>query len=170
MKPIRSILLTILATFLVLSSVVYTACHKDKCKNVECLHDGNCDAGLCVCPVGYEGDRCEKLSRDKFISTFNGYDICNMSNQNKYHQYPVQFLAIKTKPLEFTMKNFLENPDDSAACTMRSLDSFTFIGSNNGTVFNGYGTLREDTLKMSYIVQIDTVHFTCKYVGGSYWH
>lgn len=170
MKPIRSILLSISASILVLSSVVYTACHKDKCKSVECMNEGSCDGGICTCPVGYEGDHCEILSRAKFIATFNGHDICNVNNVNKYTQYPVNFIAFKNKPLEFLMQNFLNNMEDSASCTVRSADSFTFIGSNNGTTFNGYGTLRKDTLRMSYKVQIDTIHYTCSYIGGSYWH
>ncbi len=169
MKPIRSILLTAFFTILVFSSITYTACHKDKCVNVTCLNKGVCDNGRCSCVTGYEGERCEELSRTKFIATFNGYDLCNINNLNQYHQYPILFTAIPLKPLEFQMKNFLENPDDSASCTMRTTDSFTFIGSNNGTTFGGYGTLRKDTLKMFYKVQVDTTSFTCKYVGGSLW-
>lgn len=169
MKPIRSILLTAFFTIIAFSSIVYTACRKDKCHNVVCKNDGVCDNGSCICLLGYEGDRCEKLSRDKYIATFNGHDICNKNNVNQYHQYPVMFKAIPEKPLEFIMKNFIENPDDSATCTVMSVDSFIFRGSNNGTTFNGYGTLRKDTLRMSYKVQIDTNSFTCKYLGGSLW-
>ena len=169
MKPIRSILLTAILTILTFSSVTYMACHKDKCRNVTCLNEGTCESGHCSCPTGYEGDRCEVLSRTKMINTFNGHDICNINDTNQFHQYPVLFTEIPAKPLEFELKNFIENMDDSAACTMRSVDSFTFIGSNNGTTFSGYGTLRKDTLRMSYRVQIDTNSFTCKFIGGSLW-
>jgi len=169
MKPIRSILLTAFLILAVFSSVTYTACHKDKCNNVTCLNLGVCDGGNCLCDIGYEGIRCEQLSRDKFVATFNGYDLCNINDTNRFHQYTLRFLAIQSKPLEFEMKDFIENPDDSAACTVQSTDSFTFFGSNNGTTFNGYGTLRKDTLRLSYKVQIDTNSYTCKYIGGSLW-
>jgi hypothetical protein len=169
MKPIRSLLLTVFLMIIAFSSIIYLGCHKDKCHNVVCLHLGVCDGGTCLCDVGYEGSRCEILSRDKFVATFNGHDICNINDTNRLHQYQLNFVAIPAKPLQFEMKNFIENPDDSAACTVQSTDSFTFFGSNNGTTFNGYGTLRKDTLRLSYRVQIDTVSFNCKYIGGSLW-
>jgi len=169
MNPIRSILLTALLFISVFSSIIYSACKKDKCNNVVCKNEGVCNGGGCICLTGFEGPRCELLSRDKFIATYNGHDICNVRDTNRFKQYPVTFKAIELKPLEFVMKNFINDPDDSAACTMRSTDSFTFQGSNNGTFFNGFGTLRKDTLRMSYKVQIDTNSFTCKYIGGSLW-
>ncbi|MCW3122286.1 MAG: hypothetical protein JWQ38_1778 [Flavipsychrobacter sp.] len=169
MKPIRSILLTAILTILAFSSVTYMACHKDKCVDIACKNNGACENGHCSCPTGYEGDRCEVMTSDKFIKTFNGHDLCNINDTNVTNQYSVLFTSIPEKPLEFRMSNFLNNMDDSAACTIRSLDSFTFIGSNNGTTFSGYGTLRRDTLRMSYKVQIDTTSFNCKYIGGSLW-
>jgi len=169
MKPIRSILLTVFLMLVALSSFIYTACHKDQCKNVVCLNLGACDGGTCFCPTGYEGSRCEILSRDKLVATFNGHDLCDINDTNQFHQYPLNFLAVPNAPLELTLKNFLNNPFDSAICTMRATDSFFFQGTNNGTTFEGTGTYRNDTLKMSYAVQIDTTSFTCNYVGGSLW-
>ena len=169
MKPIRSILLTAFLIIVVFFSVIYTACQKDKCNNVVCLNLGVCDGGNCFCLTGYEGLRCEKLSRDKLVATFNGGDLCDVNDTNHYHQYPLKFLAVPAAPLELTLKNFLNNADDSAICTMRSTDSFYFQGTNNGTTFDGVGTFRRDTLRMSYRVQIDTSFYTCNYLGGSLW-
>lgn len=170
MKPIRSILITALLTCIVFSTVVYTACQKDKCNNVKCQNLGVCDGGNCVCLTGYEGSRCEIYSRDKFVSTFNGGDICAINDTNHYHQYPLYFTAVLSAPLELTLKNFLNNPQDSAICTMQSTDSFLFSGRNNGTTYSGYGTLKNDTLRMKYTVQIDTGNLiTCGYLGGSNW-
>jgi len=169
MKPIRSVLLGVFLILVTFSSVLYTACHKDKCNNVTCLNLGVCDGGSCLCDIGYEGSRCELLSRDKFVATFNGHDLCNINDTNRYHQYSITFLAIAAKPLEFEMTDFIGNMQDSAICTMQSNDSFIFSGSNNGTTYNGYGTLRLDTLKLSYKVQIDTNAYTCQWIGGSLW-
>ena len=170
MKPIRSIMLTAFLTIIVFSSIVYiAACQKDKCKNVVCLNLGVCDGGNCICLTGYEGKRCEILSRDKIVATYNGGDVCDINDTNYFHHYPLMFLAVPAAPLELTLKNFLNNPDDSAICTMRSTDSFYFQGTNNGTTFDGVGTFRRDTLRLSYRVQIDTISYTCKYLGGSLW-
>ena len=165
MNPIRSILITGFLAFFVFTCVVYTACHKDKCSNVNCANGGVCNGGDCLCPVGYEGATCEALSREKFIRTFNGHDLCNVSGLNRLHQYPLHFVSVPSKPQEFMLKDFIENPDDSATCTIRSADSFTFYGSNNSTVFSGYGTLRRDTMRLSYRIQHDTDAYTCTYMG-----
>jgi hypothetical protein len=167
MKPIRNVLLAALTITIACFAIVYTSCKKDHCNNVVCQNGGACDGGNCTCPAGFEGTRCETLSRDKFIFVFNGSDTC--SNDDTYtRQYtnPIQFLAILANPVEMSMKNFLNNINDSAVCTMQSVDSFTFIGSNNSTTYTGFGTLRADTLKMIYHVQQDTISYNCEYVGG----
>jgi hypothetical protein len=165
MKPIRSILLTVFLTIAAFTAVVYTACKKDHCNNVLCLNGGACDGGNCVCLQGYEGDRCQTLSREKFIFTFNGGDTCS-NGDSIYNQYPISFLAIASNPVEMNMKNILNNSQDSAVCTMQTADSFTFIGSNNSTVYSGTGTLNNDTLRLYYQVQQDTFSYKCAYVGS----
>ncbi len=166
MKPKYNVLLTAFLTLFIFSAVLYTACHKDKCKDVVCFNRGACDGGNCVCPTGYEGPKCELLSRDKFIRTFNGWDTCSLTPV-AIMQYPVHFHAVLADSLELMMNNFLNDPDDSAVCTIRSTDSFTFLGSNNSTVFNGHGKMRHDTLIMIYHVSRDTTAYNCKFVGGS---
>src|SRR5271157_1742979 len=118
MKPIRNILLTCCLTLAAFSIVIYTACNKNKCRKVICINNGVCYGGNCVCPIGFEGARCEVLSRDKFIFTYNGSDLCSISKE--YREYPVTFIKVLTDSLEMTMKNFLNNLDDSATCTIQS--------------------------------------------------
>ena len=71
MKSIRNILIAVFLTITVCSAIVYTACNKDHCTNVICQNGGACNGGNCTCLAGFEGIRCETLSRDKFIYTFN---------------------------------------------------------------------------------------------------
>jgi hypothetical protein len=163
MKPIRLILLISLLSVAVVSAITYTSCKKDACNNVVCLNQGTCDGGNCTCPVGYEGLRCDTLSRNKFVFTYNGGDTCG----SIYTQYPISLYAVSTNPLELTMKNFLNNPDDSAICTIQSTDSFTFIGANNSTTYTGWGRLRNDSLLMTYSVEHDTTSYVCTYFGQS---
>jgi hypothetical protein len=166
MKPFRSILVTALLTITVFSAIMYTACHKDKCKDVVCMNKGACDGGKCFCLPGYEGPKCDTLSRNKLIYTFNGGDYCGDSA--KYAQHPLHFLTVPYKPLEVNMKNMLGDPRDSATCTMQGTDSFTFIGSNSSTTYNGWGTFRDDTLKLLFEVRHDTTSYVCKYIGGHF--
>lgn len=165
MKLMRPVLFTAFLALIVFSAVMYTACNKNKCHNVFCLNEGSCDGGSCVCKVGYEGPRCETLSRNKFIRTYNGYDSCGNFNGHTYQQYPIKLLAMRTDSIELTMHNILNDPDDSAVCTMVASDSFYFEGLNNSTRYYGSGKLRNDSLWLRYYVQHDTSEYDCKYFG-----
>jgi hypothetical protein len=72
----------LLAVIIVLT-VGLTAC-KNTCRDVNCLNGGSCDHGLCdcafqyggkycdtLCPLGFEGDKCDVQSRQKFIRTWS---------------------------------------------------------------------------------------------------
>ncbi len=167
MKPIRNILLSACIAIVALSAVVYTACNKNKCDKVACLNLGSCDGGTCYCLTGFEGPRCETLSRTKFIYTYSGGDTCGTTG---YNQYQIFLLANLYDSTEMTMHNLLNNMDDSAVCTIQSTDSFTFIGANNSTTFTGWAKLSNDSLWMHYHVVHDTTSYDCSYFGQSLRH
>lgn len=54
------------------STVTYTSCTHDSCKNLICRNGGTCADEACRCPDGYEGTQCEILSRTKFLGTYDG--------------------------------------------------------------------------------------------------
>jgi hypothetical protein len=162
--PMRNIVLTFLLTIALFSAITYTACKKDPCENVICMNLGACDGGKCVCPVGFEGARCEVLSRDKLVKTFNGRDTCT-SDTTFYGVYPIYFRAMLTDPRELTMKNILNNMEDSAVCTMQGIDTFTFQGSNNSLTYFGTGRVSNDSLWLNYRVERDTSSYTCRFFG-----
>jgi hypothetical protein len=155
-------------------SLISSSCNnKNKCENVACINGGSCYNGACVCPVGYEGPRCDTLSRDKFIHNYNGGDSCsvNIFNDTMYYtQYanPVRIQAVFFKPIELLIKNFLDDPNDSAIGTMIQADSFSFLGANNSITYSGTGWLRSDSLFMHYHVIRDTTSYDCDYVGLIY--
>jgi len=158
----------LLAAFLILgitATVTYTACQKDHCNNVACLNGGSCDGGNCVCPVGFEGNRCEIITRDKFVGNYNGGDSCSVYGASGY---PIHLFAVLDNPREMVMKNFINVNVDSAICTMQSIDSFTFTGNNNSTTYSGTGIISNDSLRMSYHVQHDTINYDCHYQGLKY--
>lgn len=74
MKSIRIIAMSALVTIGTFSTVFYTACNKDECKDVTCQNGGVCDGGTCVCPTGYEGSKCETAARAKFMKTWTASD------------------------------------------------------------------------------------------------
>lgn len=46
------------------------------CENVVCLNGGVCDDGLCQCPLGYEGVKCETLWSTRYEGSFTASDEC----------------------------------------------------------------------------------------------
>lgn len=160
----RHILLTVTVLVALFSVVTYTACKRDACDNVICLNLGSCDDGSCVCPTGFEGARCEVLSRDKFLKTYNGRDTCS-SDTVMYFTYPIYFRAQLGDPREMIMKNIFNSMEDSAYCTMQGIDTFTFQGSNNSLTYIGTGKMSNDSLWLVYHVEKDTSSYDCRFFG-----
>lgn len=79
MKSIRSITLSALLTIGAFGAVTYTACNKDECKGVICENNGTCVSGVCSCPAGYEGARCQIVSSDKFLGNYTVTESCTLS-------------------------------------------------------------------------------------------
>ena len=84
MKQIANILFAGVLTLGVFTIVLYASCSKkeeDKCTGVACLNGGACAAGICVCPSGYSGPRCEIKDPCMNIVCLNGgtcvNGICN---------------------------------------------------------------------------------------------
>lgn len=135
------------------------SCKKDPCKDINCQNAGTCNEnGFCECATGYEGLQCEIAASKKFIGNYGAlYDCVSAEN----------VVAVETQPganpLSVTVRNLGDYicPDGdyliSAICKHDTL----FIenqqvcissGTPSGYVFNGFGKLKGDTLKMTYSV------------------
>jgi hypothetical protein len=82
----KRILITTLATLLVFTTVLFNACKPEKCAQISCAFGGTCKDGNCVCQVGYEGEHCETITRDKFKGQWNVNEDGTLSS-------PAQFTA-----------------------------------------------------------------------------
>ncbi len=76
---IKGLLLSAMLTCMAFLSLLYVSCKgkdgksspfKDQCAAISCAYGGYCSEGKCVCPSGYEGDNCELITRDKFLSSW----------------------------------------------------------------------------------------------------
>ena len=76
MNRIKNIAFSALLTIAAFGAITYVACNKDECKGVTCNNGGTCISGTCNCPTGYEGSTCQTKTRDRFIGTWKGSDIC----------------------------------------------------------------------------------------------
>lgn len=82
----KSIIKTTLFAAFVATGATFTSCQQDVCKtSIPCANNGTCkDDGSCECPVGYEGNRCETKSRDKFKGVWNVMEDGSISNRMNY--------------------------------------------------------------------------------------
>jgi hypothetical protein len=164
MKSIKYIALSAILTFSAICAVVYTSCKKDACKDVTCLHGGVCSDGNCInCNVGYEGTNCATLSKDKFVGTYTGSEICTVGTDN----YSVT-LSSASDDLVLTYTN-LYNESITATCTITSTSTFSFSGTQvvGGTpvTFTGTGTLSSSNLTVTYTITNSSTTNTCTFTG-----
>ena len=82
MKSIRNIAFSALLALGAFTTVTYTACNPDECKDVVCNNGGSCVDGTCNCATGYEGTKCETEVRKKFIKTWTASDKETVSGDN----------------------------------------------------------------------------------------
>jgi hypothetical protein len=77
MKFWKQTLITAFAFLGIASTVLYTACTKDSCSDLQCQNGGSCTAGFCHCQTGYEGAECETRSVDRYLGTYYGIITCD---------------------------------------------------------------------------------------------
>ena len=82
----KTFLLTAIGAIAIFSTVTLTSCKEDKCKATVCAYGGVCnsDDGSCTCQTGYEGDRCETVTRDKFKGAWRVIEDGTSSNPAQY--------------------------------------------------------------------------------------
>ena len=159
MKLLRQIALSALLTIGLFAAVTYTACKKSGC-TTDCKNGGTCYNKACDCPTGYEGAFCQTASRDKFIGVFTGTDSCS----NGYSSYQITITTLSDS-LRFTIANINGNSGNNATGTITASNTFSFTGSNFGTSYSGTGKLSNDSLILSYHVQVDTISYSCVFGG-----
>ncbi|MDR3679773.1 MAG: hypothetical protein P4L41_07395 [Flavipsychrobacter sp.] len=162
MKSIKQIALTVLLTIGAFSAITYTACNKDACSGVTCNNGGTCSGGTCTCQTGYEGVRCDTLSRTKFLGVYTGQETCTVGTDN----YSVT-LSSNSSNLNITYQN-LYNQGFTATCTVTGPYTFSFTGSSNTTSYSGTGTLNNNQLTVSYQISnsATSTSNSCTYIGN----
>lgn len=83
-QRLKTIVLSAVSALLVFSSITYTSCERDKCKEITCAFGAACVEGVCYCPTGYEGAQCEKTIRSKFIGPWSVTEAGTMSLTEEY--------------------------------------------------------------------------------------
>ena len=83
---VKTIVLSALSALVVFTGMTYTSCNPDKCKAITCAYGGVCTNGECTCATGYEGNQCEKVTRDKFTGT---WEVAETGTQTGFNRYTI---------------------------------------------------------------------------------
>jgi hypothetical protein len=90
MKKVQIILSTGFVVVISFSFLIFASCKKGDikyndstlirpCDNIICLNGATCNDGLCVCPIGFEGNKCETRWSTKFLGNYSAADNCILS-------------------------------------------------------------------------------------------
>ncbi|MFT4062265.1 MAG: hypothetical protein QM642_07915 [Edaphocola sp.] len=120
-----------------------------------------------TCNVGYEGDDCKTLSRDKFIGQWKGTEECTLGTDD----YSITITASSTSEVGVVLNN-IYNQSFVGTGTMTGTNGFSFsgqgTGSGGGTVtFSGTATLNSTTGQLSVVYEITSTAATnsCEFTG-----
>jgi len=86
MRKYKNVLFSVGFTLLTGAFVFGTSsCKEDLCKATVCAYEGTCEEdGSCTCLIGYEGERCETISRDKFKGAWTVTEKGTITNAATY--------------------------------------------------------------------------------------
>lgn len=163
MKKVRNILVASLLTLGTFSSVVFTSCEQDKCKDIVCAHEGTCTDGTCACPSGYEGTLCETLSRDKYVGVYTGNETCTIGSDT----YSITCSA-NSDDTKFNIQNLYNQSPVLTAIASASGNAFSIPSQTVGAGVTalGSGTITGNTITITYTLDDGTIVNTCTYVGS----
>ncbi|MBL7765696.1 MAG: hypothetical protein JNJ58_06365 [Chitinophagaceae bacterium] len=134
----KNLLLTAITTLLVFTATVFNACKPDQCKHVSCAYSGTCKDGACICQVGYEGEHCETVTRDKFKGIWNINEDGTLSGAA---QYTVS-MENGSKINEVIIKNFQNNfTEDVRGVAYRDTLTIPQQSFTNGSTIEGWATI-----------------------------
>lgn len=173
MKHIKIAILTSCIVLFSFISIIFNSCKKDDikyndttlirpCDGVICFNGASCSDGVCVCPKGFEGDKCQIKWSDKFTGSYNATDDCNIGGN------PTYSVNITTHP-DFAYKMKLYNlgiicPAKIIEAEVNPEKTSFFIPLQNtcgNNYINGYGNINGEFINI-YITSRDTITHTGK--------
>lgn len=125
---------------------------------------GVCHEGYCLCNDGYEGDRCEIISREKMLGTYVG--TLNLLGKPLEENVTTIIAAPTGKDQESKIEITYKNTTIEKLCTVKSGNSFKYSFDDGitaytiiGKFYDGELTFTEETVKEGKITQ------SCTFIG-----
>lgn len=154
--------------------VGYTACIKDHCGDVVCKNGGVCVNGACACPLGYEGDNCEKKWNEKYVGTWHATDSIYKDNIARF-KYDIAITNGITKDSFFVIGLTDTLIDSVVVCVRTSAYGFSMIADkkldSTLTVKSGVGVIDSITGHVSgkYVYRRKTPSIDTTVTVGFSW-
>lgn len=198
-KPARHIFITALITVLAFISTTYVSCKKDetapspdKCANIVCENGGSCFKGMCSCPGGYEGDRCQVKTMARYTGNWEVKETVSISADaskvGTVRMYQMNIREKEGSEIVFLIDNFMgqqnydnvqaeQGRDEKSAPAAYTTFSFvkdqllggttSYIVSGTGSV-NSIGTVLTGTYTIAYVsgndIKKDTITFEASHL------
>lgn len=81
----KRLLMISLGAISTVATLTITSCESNKCKAIVCANGAVCEEdGSCTCPVGYEGERCETATRDRYRGAWTVDETGTVSGVARY--------------------------------------------------------------------------------------
>lgn len=171
----KTVLLAALGIITFSTPLLLTSCKHDKCKETVCAYGGQCnDDGSCTCMTGYEGERCETVTRDKFKGVWTALEDGTLSNPNTYA------LSVEDGPAidQVIIRNFYNKFNESINATVKGdtlyipnqsiTDSITYTVEGKGWVIpEAFYGLHGKMIVKYRISYPDGTYDDFGYIGGS---
>lgn len=142
MKSIRNIAFSALLAVGAFTTVTYTACSKDECKDVVCDNGGTCVSGSCNCPSYYSGTTCQTQIRTTYFNTYVGNG--KNSNNGTYTDARMKFTTRGTDARYMYAEVTSRSGDQIFAgnVSLASNETFTIEQkTEDGDIITGTGTV-----------------------------
>jgi len=190
MKTFRYFLISFLLALTAFSTVTYTACNNDRCKNVVCQNGGSCLNAKCTCPSGFTGSKCETNLcagitcynggmcvsgtcncpagyegqnceiLNKFIGNYTAYDSCNSGTITKLYITAITMKGTGEPVLKIT--GFGNYNTTAYASLVPMTDQFNIQGTTyEGYAIEGSGFYENGHINIGYTVSFGTTFNTC---------
>ena len=150
MKSIRNIAFSALLALGAFTTVTYTACNPDECKDVTCSNNGTCVDGTCKCPNYYEGTTCQTEVRTKYYNTYIGDGVDN--DNETYDDWKMEFKArgADAKNMSLTLMNKAGVTQATVNVILQSNETFLVEQMTDGDdIITGSGTVNVNSASLT---------------------
>jgi len=145
----KKVFLTAIGFFGFLSIFFLSSCEQDPCEQVNCAYSAVCDAGACLCQIGYEGVHCEVITREKYKGIYIVNEDGTLSGIAQYTTSIVDGDQINQVRIK-NFKNIFKN-DDVIATVERDTLTVAQQTFSNGYRVEGWAVITDtDPLSQHY--------------------